>query len=139
MSSYRPLLAALHAVLGVLSFAPIVILSIVFGGATGIVGVASEDPEATAIVGLGLGVVLLIVTVVTAALGLLSLVTAWGVWKGARWGDAALVLLSVLQLTNFPLGTALSVFGLWVVLFREPASQRARPVLDREAVAGLEA
>jgi hypothetical protein len=130
MTSHRKLLAVLHAVSGVLTLMPVLILLPLFGGITGIVAAASDDPRATAIVGLGLGAVLTVVMVAACLFGLFSLVAAYGLWRQERWGDVFTLIASVINLPNFPLGTALGVYGLWVVLIREPQAFGALPRPD---------
>lgn len=123
MSSYRPVVAVIHLVMGALAVLPTLVILAVFGGVTAIVGAASHDPAATTIVGLGLGTVLAIVMCVTTAMGLLSLAAGVGVWRKEAWGDVLALIASALHVFNFPLGTALAAFTFWVVLMREPAAR----------------
>jgi uncharacterized membrane protein (DUF2068 family) len=133
MTSYRPVLAAIHVVMGVLAVLPVLVLTAVFGGVTAVVGAASHDTTATTIVGLGLGTVLIIVMAVTTVLGLLSLAAGVGLWRKEAWGDVLALVVSALHLFNFPVGTALAAFGFWVLLVREPAARLAQPRIDELA------
>lgn len=130
--SLRPIVAGIHAVFGVLALLPVVILTVVFGGVLGAVSTIAHDvkggPQATAILGVGLATVLLIVVVATTLSGLLGLVGAYGVWRGDKWGDIALTVVSVLHVFNPPVGTLLALFTGWVLWVREPVGQHAPPV-----------
>ena len=130
--SLRPIVAGIHAVLGVLSLLPVLILTVVFGGvlaaATTIAHDVEGGPQAAAILGVGLATVLMIVVVATTLSGLLGLVGAYGVWRGDTWGDVALTVVSVLHVFNPPVGTLLAVFTGWVLWVREPVRRHAPPV-----------
>lgn len=58
-----------------------------------------------------------------------GLITAWGLSKHRRWARVLTIILGVLGLFSFPLGTVLGVYTLWVLLdddtallFRKAAS-----------------
>jgi hypothetical protein len=60
--------------------------------------------------------------VVSTFIGLLSLpglVVGIGLTKFRRWARLGGVVLSALNLLNFPLGSALGAYGLWVLLSKE--------------------
>ena len=135
MNSYRPLVGWTHVVLGVLALLPALILPLVFGGIWGIVAVGSKDPQASAIVGVTFGVVLLIVLGVLLVSGGLSIVAGVGVLRGRAWGDVLAIVASLLHVLNFPIGTLVGGFTLWVLLAREPASRVALPRNDATLVA----
>ena len=120
MTPYRPVVAWIHVVLGVATLLPALILPLVFGGVWSIVALSANDPQANAVLGVTFGVVLTIVLVVLAFSGGLSLAAGIGLLRGKSWGELLTVIASVLHLANFPLGSALGVFSLWVLLVREP-------------------
>ena len=106
--------------LGVLTVLPALVLPLVFGGLWGIVALGAPDPKTSAVLGVTFGVILLIVLIVLAISGALSIGAGLGVLKGKRWGDALAIIASFLHIANVPIGTAVSVFTLWVLLIREP-------------------
>lgn len=55
--------------------------------------------------------------------GLPGVVGGIGLLRGASWARWLLVVVSVLQLTNIPVGTALGVYSLWVLLHPESDRQ----------------
>lgn len=130
MTSYRPLLSWIHIVLGVLALVPLMILTAVFGGVWAVVAAVTADATVSGVVGAGLGVVLVVALVSTALAAGFSIVAGVLGLRRHPWGDALLLIASVLHLLNFPLGTALGVFGMWVLLVREPRARLAPPEPD---------
>jgi uncharacterized membrane protein (DUF2068 family) len=55
---------------------------------------------------------------VLVALGALSLFAGMGLLKQKRWARALAIIVAVLALAGFPIGTAVGIYTLWV-LFRE--------------------
>ncbi len=119
MGQHVKVLGILFIVFGSLSLIGAFTLLLVFGGAAGIVGiVAQEEPDAAialpiiGIVGLGLFLLILVVSIpeIFAGVGLL---------KFKAWGRVLGIVISVLSLMKFPLGTVLGGYGLWVLLSSE--------------------
>lgn len=116
------LLGILNIVWGSFGIVAALIIMILFGGAVGIIGMASRhEPDAAIaipIVSL-VGSVIWIILVITS---LPALVTGIGLVRMTRWSRIAGIILSALHLFSFPIGTALGIFGLWVLLSGETAS-----------------
>jgi hypothetical protein len=127
MTSYRPLVAWTHIILGVLALVPLLILTAVFGGVWAIVAAATQDAAVSGIMGASLGVVLVVAMVSTTLAAAFSLAAGALSLKGYAWGDGMLLVASFFHLLNFPLGTVLALFGGWVLLFREPRARLAPP------------
>ena len=53
---------------------------------------------------------------VTSAWTVACLVVAWGLLDRARWARTYTIVVSAIWLLDFPLGTVLSVYTLWVLL-----------------------
>ncbi len=129
MENHVKLLAAVSIVFGALGlFAGIVVFALL-GGAASIVGLtaASQDPDALVAVPI-LGVLAVVVSTLIAILSLPSLIMGLGLLKYRNWARILGIVISVLNLLNFPIGTAIGVYGLWVLfqpetekLFRETA------------------
>ena len=49
-------------------------------------------------------------------LALLRVMAGFGLMKGAEWARFSVIVLSVLGLFNFPIGTIFGVYALWVLL-----------------------
>ncbi len=76
------------------------------------IGAVTRDPEALAIlsiVGTWIGVVL-------AVLALPGFLAGYGLLKHAVWGRILALVLALLNLLNFPIGTVLGIYALWVLL-----------------------
>ena len=75
-------------------------------------GLVSTDAEAMAImgiIGMFVGGVMLVLT-------LPGLLAGYGLLKRRSWGRLLALIVGVLNLMNFPLGTALGVYTLWVLM-----------------------
>ena len=77
----------------------------------------SSDPEAPAI----LLLVGLFVGGLMALLALPGLLAGWGLLKRKNWGRVLALIVGILNLFNFPLGTALGAYTLYVLLQSEAA------------------
>ena len=116
MQQHVTILGVLFIVLGALGVIGFLAVMLVFGGAAGIVSMAADDPEASAIavpiigsVGTAIGVFILIMSIpdILAGIGLL---------ERRPWARILGIVLSVLGLLHFPLGTLVGAYGLWVLL-----------------------
>jgi len=107
-------LGILHIVLGFLGALAALIVLLVFGGIAGIVG-ASGDPEAHVAVPI-LGVIGGGITVLILILSLPGIVAGFGLLSFRPWARILTIVLSALNLLNVPIGTALGIYGLWVLL-----------------------
>jgi hypothetical protein len=112
-------------VLGVLyiAFSAITLCAALFLGlgivaATGIVGqTASPEDAAVALPIIGLAGSTLVIF-----LGLISLpglITGVGLLKYKSWARILGIVLAAINLINIPFGTALGIYGLWVLLNKE--------------------
>lgn len=120
MSTHIKVLGWLHIIFGV--FGLFTALA-VFGGT--ILGSLFAG-SISAMVGIGLAGSF--AAVVLAMLGIPGLIAGYGLLKFRPWARILTIVLSVLELIHFPYGTALGVYGLWVLLSSEGAAQfRAVP------------
>jgi hypothetical protein len=119
MKQHVSILGVLYIVFGCLGLLGAFALLLLFGGAAGIVGmVAHDEPDAAVAVPI-LGGVGVVVSVFIAVLSLPGLIVGIGLTKFRRWSRMGGVVLSALNLLNFPFGTALGAYGLWVLLSKE--------------------
>jgi len=116
MNSHIKALGAIYLVWGGMGIiAGVIVLAIfVIGGGL----MAVEDPEA----GLVLGIIGAILIMIIAITSVPNLVAGWALIKHKSWGRILTIILSILNVFAFPLGTALGVYGLWV-LFQPEAIQ----------------
>ncbi len=119
MRTHVQILGVLNIVWGSLGFLAAMIIMMVFGGAMGIIGVAAgHEPGADVaipIVGLVGGVIFLILVLTSVP----SLVVGIGLLRRSWWSRVAGIVLSAVHLLNIPFGTALGIYGLWVLLSQE--------------------
>jgi hypothetical protein len=111
MKQHVTVVAALQIGFGILKvlIAAVVFLIMLAGG------LISGDAEALAIV----TVVGLFVAGFLVLTALPGIVGGTGLLKGKNWGRVLVIFLAVLDLINFPIGTAVGVYSLWVLLNNE--------------------
>jgi hypothetical protein len=68
-----------------------------------------------------------------AVLALPEIIGGWGLLAQKQWARVLVIVLGILHLANFPFGTALGVYTLWVLLSNEqhllgpPAADSSSP------------
>jgi len=119
MRKHIQLLGILNVVWGSFGLLGALIILLVFGGAIGLIGATSpHDPGAhiaIPIISLIGGAVFLLLTVTSIP----SIVAGIGLLRLASWSRILAIILSALHLFSIPFGTALGVYGLWVLLSDE--------------------
>ncbi len=58
-----------------------------------------------------------------AALAAFHLIAGWGLLKRMPWARILTIVLGIISLIRFPIGTALGVYTLWVLFSKEGAAQ----------------
>lgn len=114
MKTHVYIVAALRIFSGGIGVVLSVIIFVVFTGFGLLGGISSGEEEAYlfAILGpiIGLTVFLLSLPELIGGLGLL---------KFRRWGRILMIIVSVVGLVQFPLGTGVGIYSLWVLFHRE--------------------
>jgi len=121
MGQHIKLLGVLNIVWGAFGALCGLLVLIIFGGAYGVVGaVTPHQPEASvalpiiAIVGMAISLFLLILSVP-------SIIAGIGLIYFKPWARILAIVVSALHLVNIPFGTALGIYGLWILF--SPESQ----------------
>lgn len=114
METHAKVVGILNIVSGVLGLFGALVLIVVFGGVTGVVG-ADGDPDAALVTG-AIGIALVLLLVMTS---LPAVFIGYGLYKLRPWSRLAGIVLSILLLIIFPFGTILGVYGLWVLFSRD--------------------
>ena len=97
-----------------------VIVLFVFGGIAGIVGAANPgNPEAWHVAMPVLGLVGLVISVCVLLLSLPGIIAGFGLLRFRPWARILTIVLSALHLPGVPIGTAIGIYGLWVLLQAE--------------------
>lgn len=119
MLTHVKVLAVVHVVLGVLGLAGALFLLLVLGGVAGIVGVAAgQYPDAWIAIPI-LGLIATMLFFFLVVLSVPGLIAGIGLLSLRPWARMLTLVLSALNLLNVPLGTALGIYGLWVLLHKD--------------------
>jgi len=128
MNIHVKVVAVLHILSGVLGLIAAVVIFAVFGVAGGIV-ISQGERGVAAII----GIVALLIGGFLAVLALPEILGGWGLLAQKQWARVLVIVLGILHLANFPFGTALGVYTLWVLLSKEqhllgsPAADSSSP------------
>jgi hypothetical protein len=119
MSGHVKLLAILHIVLGAFGVIAGLFCLMLFGGIAALVGMADSSGAGAAIAIPILGILGTVICVVAVVLGLPGIIAGFGLLNRRPWARILTIVLSGFELLNFPLGTLLGAYGLWVLLSAE--------------------
>lgn len=119
MEQHVRMLAYFYMVVGVLGGLIALILLIWLGGFEGIMAVAERADFASGpflqvlrFLGSGLTVIMLLLAVPSVIVGV-------GLLNFRGWARSLAMVISTLQLANFPLGTGLALYSFWVLMSQE--------------------
>ena len=119
MLTHIKVLGVLHIVFGVLGVLIGLGIFAFFGGMAGLVHLDNDPDAAVAVPFLGLiGALVLVVLLVLSVPGIIA---GAGLLSFKPWARILTIVLSILDLANFPFGTALGVYGLWVMFDNDGA------------------
>ena len=88
------------------------------GSAAGIVGAAAE-PEDAAIAIPVIGIAGTALAMFLSVFAIPGLVTGYGLLQRKPWARIVGIVLSAISLINIPFGTAIGIYGLWVLLNKQ--------------------
>jgi hypothetical protein len=125
MQTHVKVLGVLFLALSALGLLAAVFVILALGGVAGIVGVAAEPGDAAIALPI-LGFAATTAATILLALSLPGLITGWGLLNYKPWARILGIVLSALNLINFPIGTALGIYGLWVLVSKETEALFAR-------------
>lgn len=115
MAEHIKILGVLHVVYGILGVLAGIIVLVIFGGLAGLVSVADRSGDALIAVPI-LGGIGAFVFILLLALSLPGIIAGFGLLKLRPWARMLTIVLSALELMSVPVGTALGIYGLWVLL-----------------------
>ena len=118
MQTHVRVLAVLYLVGSGISLGLAALLLLVLGGTAGIVGAAADARDAAVAIPI-LGITGTAVGAVLVLFAVPGLLTGYGLLYYRPWARIAGIVLSALSLINFPIGTAIRAYGLWVLLSRD--------------------
>lgn len=118
MEQHVKILGILHIVLGGLGILAAIIVLVVMGGVAGLVDATDRSADSAvavpmlAVIGVGVFVLLLV-------LSLPGVIGGFALMHFKPWARILVIVLSGFDLINIPFGTALGIYGFWVLLNRE--------------------
>ena len=119
MDRHAKILAILNIVWGSMGVIGALIVFLIFGSVLGIVGVTAHNEPgaelAIPIVG-AIGAVIFLVIMIAS---LPAIIAGIGLLRFASWARILGIIVSALHLVSIPFGTALGIYGLWVLLSRD--------------------
>ena len=127
MAQHVRILAILHIIFGGMGILAAIAVMLLFGGMAGLVathGAAGSVAAAPFLGGIGW-----FVSLVLLALALPGVIAGVGLLEFRPWARILTIILSALDLFSVPFGTALGIYGLWVLLSNETAQLFADPTL----------
>jgi hypothetical protein len=129
MTTHVKVVAVLYLFLSAFGLLAALAVSMAFGLAGGIVG-ANADAEGAAIalpiIGLT-GTMLVVFLVLTSLPGLIAGI---GLLKVKSWARILGIVVAILNLIHIPIGTAVGIYALWVLLNRETERQFSGSLVD---------
>lgn len=115
MKAHIQMIAVLNIVLGALSLFAAIAIFAILGLASGIVFSQGEG-QAGSIVAL----VAVLIGGFLAVLALPGIIGGWALYTGRPWGRPLVLVLDILHLANFPIGTALGIYAIWALVMQDP-------------------
>ncbi|MCO6510566.1 MAG: hypothetical protein J5I65_07205 [Aridibacter famidurans] len=109
---HNRLLGIFFLINGGLSVLGSVIFALIYGGMGTMMLTSVREREAQTVG----GIFIILAVVVSAMILIFSvfyLVTGWKIYKEAQIGRVLGIIASILCIMNFPLGTALGIYGIW--------------------------
>ena len=117
MQTHVKVLAVLLIVLSALGLLTALGIGALFGIGT-IATVASGDADAVLAAPI-VGITGTVLTAIIIIMSLPGLIAGWGLLSYRNWARIVAIVLCVLHLFNFPLGTAMGIYGLWVLFNKD--------------------
>lgn len=128
MAQHVKILGILHIIYGSLGIFIGLIVFLVLGGIAGLVGVTDHSPDSAVAIPI-LGGIGGLVFIILLAISLPGIVAGFGLLQFKPWARILTLVLSALELFSIPFGTALGIYGFWVLLKPETEQLFNQPPL----------
>lgn len=120
MRDHIKILGILNIIMGSLTALLAFCVLLFMGGlasflAMGVSNSSGSDAENARIMAPVMGLIGVVVATFFLILAVPSILGGWGLLKYKSWSRVLMILVSALNLLHIPLGTALGVYGLWVL------------------------
>lgn len=118
MREHIRILGILNIIMGCFTALAGIAVLVVMGGVAGVI-TASADyddrvPAAPIVAAIGIGIACFFLVLAAP-----SIIGGWGLLKFRPWSRILMIVVSVFYLLHIPIGTALGVYGLWVLFSDE--------------------
>jgi len=128
MAQHVKILGILHIIYGALGVFIGVIVFLILGGIAGLVGVTDHSPDSAVAIPI-LGGIGGLVFLILLCISLPGIIVGYGLLHFKPWSRILTLVLSALELFSIPFGTALGIYGFWVLLKPETEQLFNRPPL----------
>jgi len=118
MVQHVKILGILHIVYAGLVVLVGIIVLLIMGGIAGLVGVSDHTGDSATAIPI-LGAIGAFVFILLLILSLPGLIGGFGLLQFKPWARIMVIILSVFELLSVPFGTAIGIYGLWVLLNAE--------------------
>jgi hypothetical protein len=115
MAQHVKILGILHIIYGALGVFVGLLALVVMGGIASVVGVSDHSADSALAVPI-LGGIGALVFVVLLCISLPGIIVGFGLLHFKPWARILALVMSALELFSVPLGTALGIYGFWVLL-----------------------
>ncbi|HTA66812.1 MAG TPA: hypothetical protein VK776_00985 [Bryobacteraceae bacterium] len=115
MAQHVKILGILHIIYGALGVFVGLLALVVMGGIASVVGVSDHSADSALAVPI-LGGIGALVFVVLLCISLPGIIVGFGLLHFKSWARILALVMSALELFSVPLGTALGIYGFWVLL-----------------------
>lgn len=124
MATHVKVLAVLALVVGALGLLGAFFSSLIFGFVGAAIGADPDQEKAIPLAIIGLtGAAVVVYLVVTS---FIAIICGWGLLKFKRWARILGIIYAAMSLINFPIGTAIGAYALWVLFNKETEAMFAR-------------
>jgi hypothetical protein len=128
MAQHVKILGILHIIYGALGVFVGLIALVVMGGIASVVGVSDHSPDSALAIPI-LGGIGALVFIILLAISLPGIIVGFGLLHFKPWARLLTLVLSAFELFSIPFGTALGIYGFWVLLKPETEQLFNQPPL----------
>jgi hypothetical protein len=115
MAQHVKILGILHIIYGALGVFVGLLALVIMGGIAGVVGVSDHSPDSAMAIPI-LGGIGALVFIILLAISLPGIIVGFGLLHFKPWARLLTLVLSAFELFSIPFGTALGIYGFWVLL-----------------------
>ena len=128
MAQHVKILGILHIIYGALGVFVGLLALVIMGGIASVVGVSDHSPDSALAIPI-LGGIGALVFIILLAISLPGIIVGFGLLHFKPWARLLTLVLSALELFSIPFGTALGIYGFWVLLKPETEQLFNQPPL----------